>query len=157
MKRLQLVLNDEELITSIRNFWNKWKNGQYGEEPISQYFYNVVKLLYEEIIYKDNKHLEYLKKAELSETKDELYALMPQENNGKRDLSMILFQKLKESGVNDPNVDSFLAVFKNDLELLKSAIENGADTTITDDQVISQYYDYLQQIAPEELSEYNKI
>ena len=49
------------------------------------------------------------------------------------------FRHLQNKGVNDPNVDMFVAVFANDTEALKAALESGADTSIGDAQVLAGY------------------
>ena len=50
-----------------------------------------------------------------------------------------MFQHLKAKGVNDPNVDLFLALIDDDAEALKAAIDAGADPNITDRQVLSAH------------------
>jgi hypothetical protein len=46
---------------------------------------------------------------------------------------------LKKKGVVDPNVDLFMGVFDDKVEVVKAALDAGADTSITDTQVIHQH------------------
>jgi hypothetical protein len=63
------------------------------------------------------------------------------------------FKHLKKKGVEDPNVDMFVAVFDDDVELLKSALAAGADRSITDNQVLGTYRDELADFNPDEWNE----
>jgi hypothetical protein len=62
------------------------------------------------------------------------------------------FKHLKKKGVDDPNVDMFVAVFDNDTELLKGALAAGADRTVTDNQVLNGYQAELADFKLEEWS-----
>lgn len=53
----------------------------------------------------------------------------------------ILF--LKRKGVMDPNIDLFLGILVNNEDLVKSALDNGADPAMTDEQLIEKYKDEL--------------
>ena len=54
-----------------------------------------------------------------------------------------ILKYLKEKGIDDPNIDMFLAVEKGDTAALHKAVENGADVNITDSELIQKYQDYL--------------
>lgn len=57
------------------------------------------------------------------------------------------FRHLQSKGVADPNVDMFVAVFDNDTVALKAALEAGADTSITDNQVLAAHASELVDFA----------
>jgi hypothetical protein len=59
---------------------------------------------------------------------------------------------LKRTGVVDPNVDMFVAIFDNDVEALKAALEAGADQSITDTQVLAAHEAELADFDPNEWS-----
>ncbi|MEO0400583.1 MAG: hypothetical protein AAF224_14320 [Pseudomonadota bacterium] len=62
---------------------------------------------------------------------------------GRSELVFKKFQYLKQLGVEDPNIDMFLAVEGNDTTLLQNALNNGADPSITDSAVLNKYDDKL--------------
>lgn len=57
----------------------------------------------------------------------------------------ILF--LKEKGITDPNIDLFLGILENKEDLVKSALDNGADPSLTDAQLIEKYKDELKEFG----------
>lgn len=63
-----------------------------------------------------------------------------------------ILTRLKNHGINDPNIDVFLAVTTGDKELLQKAIDAGADLSITDTRLINSYRSLLVEIAPTELA-----
>jgi hypothetical protein len=46
---------------------------------------------------------------------------------------------LKRKGVVDPNVDMFVGVLDDEIEVVRAALEAGADTAITDKQVLAAH------------------
>ncbi len=54
-------------------------------------------------------------------------------------------QYLKESGINDPNIDLFLVVTskEEDVDAARKALEAGADVTMTDRDLLNRYKDQL--------------
>jgi hypothetical protein len=50
---------------------------------------------------------------------------------------------LRDAGVDDPEVDLFDAVLRNDLPLLKSALRRGADPNVRDARVIRRHFKRL--------------
>ena len=62
-----------------------------------------------------------------------------------------LFACLKSAGVKDPDVDLFLGVHADDADLMKRAIAAGADTSITDSELISKYRQILTRHCPDAL------
>jgi hypothetical protein len=65
-----------------------------------------------------------------------------------RDQTPWKFRHLKQKGVNDPNVDMFVAVFDDDTEALKASLEAGADTSVTDKQVLAAHEAELADFRP---------
>ena len=55
------------------------------------------------------------------------------------DYAQAAIELLAESGVGDPNVRLFLGVFRDDTDMVKSALESGADVNITDTQLLQKY------------------
>ena len=58
------------------------------------------------------------------------------------------FQFLKDHGVNDPDVDMFLALGASDREALQDAIDRGADINTTDTKVLGRYAPQLKAFEP---------
>jgi hypothetical protein len=50
---------------------------------------------------------------------------------------------LKGKGIEDPNIDLFLAVLGRDSKEVQDALERGADPSITDGEILSKYKSYL--------------
>jgi hypothetical protein len=58
------------------------------------------------------------------------------------------FGHLRAKGVADPNVDMFIAVFDNDVEGLRVALDAGANTSVTDREVLSAHEADLRDFDP---------
>lgn len=54
---------------------------------------------------------------------------------------------LKSIGVEDPDIDLFIAVHQNDTTSLKSALDRGANMNVTDKQILSRHAEKLKQYA----------
>jgi hypothetical protein len=65
-----------------------------------------------------------------------------------RDQTQAKFKHLKRKGIDDANVDLFLAVFANSPEDLKAALDAGADVSATDTQVLAKYREQLADFDP---------
>jgi hypothetical protein len=54
---------------------------------------------------------------------------------------LVTFRKIEAGGVDDPDVDVFIAVFEGDdsIDALKDALARGADPNVTDKQVLARY------------------
>lgn len=50
---------------------------------------------------------------------------------------------LKAKGINDPDIDLFVGIFSNDALLVKTALDNGADPSITDVALVDKYKNEL--------------
>ena len=75
----------------------------------------------------------------------ELYGRQPSEADSKKDLAKL--HQLRKLGVNDPDVDLFVAVMTDNLELAKQARERGANLNATLGQVFSKYKEQLRQLS----------
>lgn len=60
-----------------------------------------------------------------------------------------LFRVLKDHGIDDPEVDLFLATFKSDLDSARSAIDRGANVNARDTEVLERHRAILAAEAPE--------
>lgn len=60
------------------------------------------------------------------------------------------FEHLKRKGVNDPNVDFWLAVFTDDREAMDAAVKAGADTGVGDLQVLGEHTAELADFDPDQ-------
>jgi len=56
---------------------------------------------------------------------------------------------IKSKGINDPNIDLFLGVFSDDTDIVKSSLRAGADPSITDIKLLSQYREQLKDFREE--------
>jgi hypothetical protein len=65
-----------------------------------------------------------------------------------------LFEVLKDHGIDDPEVDLFLAVIKNDVNGVKSALDRGASADVRGREVLERYSQILAAEAPELWSRY---
>jgi hypothetical protein len=70
------------------------------------------------------------------------------------DVAAQLFEVLKDHGIDDPEVDLFLAVSKNDVNGVKSALDRGANANARDRDVLERYKDTLAAETPELWSRY---
>ena len=64
---------------------------------------------------------------------------------------ILILNCLKDSGIDDPNLDLILSAVRGDTELLEKAIARGADVNIKDKQLVSKYRDVLQKNCPDVL------
>jgi hypothetical protein len=46
---------------------------------------------------------------------------------------------LRSQGIVDADIDLFIAVFENDVDQLKNALDRGANVNVTDTEVLSRY------------------
>jgi hypothetical protein len=61
-----------------------------------------------------------------------------------------MFQHLKRKGVQDPNVDFWIAVLQGDDTALKAAVDAGADVNATDSDVLAAHQQELSDFNPDD-------
>jgi hypothetical protein len=69
---------------------------------------------------------------------------VPEESDTRKDEAFrrkLLY--LKQRGIQDPNIDLFLSVLDSDVNLVKAALDAGADPSVTDSEVVARYSDEL--------------
>lgn len=62
---------------------------------------------------------------------------------GNSDIFLSKLKYLKELGIDDPNIDMFLAVISDNVSALESALKAGADPSTTDTALLNKYEDEL--------------
>jgi hypothetical protein len=155
LSRLQLVLDDKDIINGVEKFWTQWVEHKFGDRPMPSFFIILLQLLYKEKIDLTDPSLQFINNAYKAKSADELQTQMPKDEERSTALKSML-TRLKAHGINDPNVDVFLAVMTGDKELLQKAIDSGADLTITDTRVIDSYRNLLLEISSTELAIFEK-
>ncbi len=85
------------------------------------------------------KGLSKFKNSRQYDTAIKAFVDLSYERKIERELFPRKLKHLKNKGIIDPNIDLFLAVSLKDTELVKNALEKGADPTMTDTQLINQY------------------
>jgi len=63
---------------------------------------------------------------------------------------------LKDSGIDDPNLDLLLSAATLDDKLREKSLARGADVNIKNEQLISKYRDVLQKNWPDELKAWDE-
>ena len=78
-----------------------------------------------------------------------------QKNNDAEPFIKIL-NCLKDSGIDDPNLDLFLGAILGNAELVKSAVAKGADASLTDKQLVSKHRKVIEKNCPDALKEWEQ-
>jgi hypothetical protein len=67
---------------------------------------------------------------------------------------LLILKCLRENGVKDPDVDVFYGVFMNDLDIVKKAMDMGANPVVTQGEIIKKHKTNIDKNCPGLLREY---
>ena len=72
------------------------------------------------------------------------------------ELFLTLLKGIRDSGVQDPNVNLFIGVLEDDLAAVKKALEQGANVNATDSEVLNYHRGILAARMPDEFRRFRE-